>query len=79
MTRCAALWGVKGVLPVGVINSIGYPGDTKAIGALEQPRHDAGAEVAQAADAALARIRIGELVRQGYSPIGGSQVAAATK
>jgi len=52
-----ALGKVKGVLLVGVINSIGHRRDAQAIGALEQLRHDASAEVAQAADAALARIR----------------------
>ena len=53
----SALGTVHGVLLVGVINSIGHRRDAKAIGALEQLRHDAATEVARAADAALARIR----------------------
>lgn len=52
-----ALGRVKGTLLVGVINSIGHRRDARAIDALEQLRHDAAAEVAQAADAALARVR----------------------
>jgi HEAT repeat protein len=53
----SALGKAQGVLLVGVINSIGHRRDAQAIGALERLRHDASAEVAQAADAALARIR----------------------
>ena len=53
----AALGKVKGKLLVGVINSIGYRRDKKAITELERLRHDADAEVARAADAALARLR----------------------
>ncbi|HEY3837946.1 MAG TPA: hypothetical protein VGL72_15295 [Bryobacteraceae bacterium] len=53
----AALPKVKGVLLVGVINSIGTRRDVKAIATLEKLRHDDDGEVARAADAALARIR----------------------
>jgi hypothetical protein len=53
----ATLPKVKGSLLIGVINSIGYRRDRMAIGALEKLRHDADVEVAQAADAALARVR----------------------
>jgi HEAT repeat protein len=53
----AALPKVKGVLLIGVINSIGQRRDTKAINVLEKLRHDPDVEVAQAADGALARVR----------------------
>jgi HEAT repeat protein len=52
-----ALPKVKGNLLVGVINSIGHRRDAGAIGALERLRHDPDIQVAQAADAALARVR----------------------
>jgi HEAT repeat protein len=53
----AALPRLKGILLVGVINSIGYRRDAKAINALERLRHDPDVEVSLAADAALARVR----------------------
>jgi len=52
-----ALGKVKGTLLAGVIHSIGYRRDANAITALERLRHDPDAEVARAADGALARIR----------------------
>jgi hypothetical protein len=52
-----ALARCTGDLLVGVINSIGHRRDSKAIPALERLRHDANTAVAQAADAALGRIR----------------------
>ena len=52
-----ALGKATGNLLVGVINSIGHRRDTKAIAALERLRHDPNTAVAQAADAALGRIR----------------------
>jgi len=52
-----ALGKVKGKQLVGVINSIGVRKDAKAIGALGKLLHDPDVEVAQAANAALARIR----------------------
>jgi HEAT repeat protein len=53
----AALAKVKGRPLVGVINSIGRRKDTKALDALAKLRHNTDSEVAQAAEAALARIR----------------------
>jgi len=53
----AALPKLKGNLLIGVINSIGQRRDVQAIGVLEKLRHDNDIEVAQAADAALARVR----------------------
>mgnify|MGYP001583437061 FL=1 len=53
----AALGKVQGKLLVGVINSIGYRKDTKALPALAKLLQDADPEVAQAANAALARVR----------------------
>jgi hypothetical protein len=53
----AALGKVQGKLLAGVINSIGKRRDANAIGALEKLRHNADAEVAGSANAALARIR----------------------
>ena len=53
----AALARVKGVLLIGIINSVGHRRDVKAIAALENLRHDQSSEIVQAADAALARIR----------------------
>jgi HEAT repeat protein len=53
----AALEKVKGKLLVGVINSIGQRKDARAINALAKLLTDADSEVAQAASAALARIR----------------------
>jgi len=53
----SALGKVKGKLLAGVINSIGVRRNKNAIGDLERLRHDADAEVARAADAALARLR----------------------
>jgi HEAT repeat protein len=52
-----ALGKVQGKLLAGVINSIGKRRDTNAIGALEKLRHSAEPEVADSANAALARIR----------------------
>ena len=53
----AALHRVKGSLLIGVINSIGRRADKQAIADMERLRHDPDAEVARAADAALARVR----------------------
>jgi len=53
----AALGKLKGRLLVGVINSIAHRRDGRALGALDRLRQDADREVAQAADAAMARIR----------------------
>jgi HEAT repeat protein len=53
----AALGKVKGKQLAGVITSIGYRKDTKAINALAKLRGDADPDVAKAADSALARIR----------------------
>ena len=53
----SALSKVKGKLLAGVVTSIGYRKDTKAISALAKLRQDADPDVANAADAALARIR----------------------
>jgi HEAT repeat protein len=53
----AALGQVKGRLLAGVINSIGHRRDAKAIPALAPLVHHPDREVAQAAAAALARIR----------------------
>jgi hypothetical protein len=53
----AALGKVQGKLLAGVINSIGKRRDVNAIGALEKLRHSADSEVADSANAALARIR----------------------
>ena len=52
-----ALGKVKGRLLVGVINTIGQRKDRKALEALGKLLHDADSDVAQAAAAALARIR----------------------
>jgi hypothetical protein len=53
----AALDKVQGRLLAGVINSIGKRRDVNALAALEKLRHHSDAEVAGAANAALARIR----------------------
>jgi HEAT repeat protein len=53
----SALSKVKGKQLAGVITSIGYRKDTKAINALAKLRGDADPDVAKAADSALARIR----------------------
>lgn len=53
----AALGRVKGRLLAGVINSIGFRRDKQAIASLDRLRRDADPEVAQASDAALARVR----------------------
>ena len=53
----AALGRVQGKLLAGVINSIGKRRDPNAIGVLEKLRHSADSEVADSANAALARIR----------------------
>lgn len=52
-----ALGKLKGRLLTGVINSIGVRKDRKAIADLARLRYDGDAQVARAADAALARIR----------------------
>jgi HEAT repeat protein len=52
-----ALPKLKGNLLIGVINSIGHRRDAKAIRTLEKLRHDSDIEVAQAADAALGKVR----------------------
>lgn len=52
-----ALGQVQGKLLAGVVTSIGYRKDTKAISALAKLRLDADPDVAKAADSALARIR----------------------
>ncbi len=52
-----ALEKVEGKLLVGIINSIGRRRDTKALAALARLLHNDDREVAQAAAAALARIR----------------------
>jgi HEAT repeat protein len=53
----AAAGKLKGTLLVGVINSIGHRRDGKALKVLSGFRYDSDAEVAKAAEAALARIR----------------------
>lgn len=53
----AALGKLQGKLLAGVINSIGKRRDRSALGALEKLRHNADADVASSANAALARIR----------------------
>ena len=53
----AALGKLKGKLLVGVINSIAHRKDVRALSALAELRRDEDREVAQAADAAMARIR----------------------
>jgi len=53
----AALNLVKGKLLVGIVNSIGLRRDAKAIGVLARLRQDPDADVARAAEVALARIR----------------------
>ena len=53
----AALARVQGSLLIGVINSIGFRRDRKALAALEKLRHHPDVEVARTADAASARIR----------------------
>lgn len=53
----AALPKAKGKLLVGVINSIGRRKDSKAVPALGKLLNDSDVEVAQAANAALARVR----------------------
>jgi HEAT repeat protein len=53
----AAVPTLKGNLLIGVINSIGRRRDTQALSTLEKLRHDPDVGVAQAADAALARVR----------------------
>ena len=51
-----ALRKLQGRLLVGVINSVGYRRDAKAVGALAKLLYDGDSEVAQAAAAALGRI-----------------------
>ncbi len=51
-----ALKKLKGTLLVGVINSVGYRRDAKAVGALAKLLYDGDSEIAQAAAAALGRI-----------------------
>jgi NADPH-dependent ferric siderophore reductase len=53
----AGLEKLQGKLLAGVINSIGKRRDVNALASLEKLRHDADAEVAGSANAALARIR----------------------
>jgi hypothetical protein len=53
----AALGAVKGTLLVGVINSIGFRRDKKALGELYRLRQDGDVEVSRAAEAALTRLR----------------------
>ncbi len=53
----AELAKVKGNLLVGVINSMAHRKDAKALSALAKFLQDADSEVAQAANAAMARIR----------------------
>lgn len=53
----SALPKVRGGLLVGVINSIAVRKDAKAVDALAKLRHDSDAEVAKAAETALAKIR----------------------
>jgi HEAT repeat protein len=52
-----ALGKVKGKLLIGVINSVGARRDGRAIDSLARFLHDEDPEIAQAASAALARIR----------------------
>ena len=53
----AAMATAKGPALIGIINSIGYRRDAKALPALEKLRHDSDVEVVHAADAAMGRIR----------------------
>jgi hypothetical protein len=52
-----ALAKVKGILLIGVMNSLAVRKDTRAIDAIAKLRLDADLEVSKAADAALAHIR----------------------
>ena len=52
-----ALTKAKGLQLIGVINSVGYRRDSRAIPILGALRHDTDPEIGKAVDAALARIR----------------------
>lgn len=52
-----ALTSAKGATLVGIINSLGHRRDGRALPTLERLRHDADLAVADAADAAMGRIR----------------------